>query len=123
MIGPGWTAVHDSGRGCFGRGIRQHLEPLCDTFEAARDLAARMQCYPKPFAVHENHRYRPCIREKVIDGCLGAPVSVYISQLDAREPTEAHKNEAGTGVFLEKTLACTFAAYRSAEANAPVALD
>ena len=79
-------------------------KPLCDTFEAARDLAARMRCYPKLFAVHENHRYRPWfrgIREKVKDGCLGAPVCLYISQFDAREPAEAYKNEAGTGVFLE----------------------
>jgi len=79
-------------------------KPLCDSLENARALAREMEGYPRLFAVHENHRYRPwfqAIREQLSAGFFGPPSLVRLEHLNALEPGEAYKNEGETGVLLE----------------------
>lgn len=80
-------------------------KPLCDSLENARALAREMEGYPRLFAVHENHRYRPwfqAIREQLSAGFFGPPSLVRLEHLNATGPGEAsYKNEVQTGVLLE----------------------
>lgn len=79
-------------------------KPLCGSLEDARALLWEMQGYPKLFAVHENHPYRPWfsrVADLLGQGCFGAPRLLRLSQFDAAEPPEAYKNEAQLGVLLE----------------------
>ncbi|MCK7490274.1 MAG: TRAP transporter small permease subunit [Anaerotruncus sp.] len=79
-------------------------KPLCDALEDARALVAEMTGYPKLFAVHENHPYRPWFRQVADlhrEGFFGTPRLLRLEQYDAKEPPEAYKNEAALGVLLE----------------------
>jgi len=79
-------------------------KPLCDSLEDARALLGEMNGYPKLFAVHENHPYRPWFQRVaglLGQGHFGAPRLLRFSQYDATEPPEAYKNEAQLGVLLE----------------------
>jgi D-apiose dehydrogenase len=79
-------------------------KPLCDSLEQAKALVAEMSGYPRLFAVHENHRYRPWfrgIRERFEQGFFGSPVLLRIEHLNALEPGEAYKNQMESGVVLE----------------------
>jgi predicted dehydrogenase len=79
-------------------------KPLCDSLEDARALLQEMNGYPKLFAVHENHPYRPWFQRVagfLGQGLFGGPRLLRFSQYDATEPPEAYKNEAQLGVLLE----------------------
>jgi predicted dehydrogenase len=79
-------------------------KPLCPSREATRRLVDAMRGYPKLFAVHENHRYRPWfrrVRTLVQEQQFGASCFLRIEHLNATEPAEAYKNVAEAGVFLE----------------------
>jgi predicted dehydrogenase len=79
-------------------------KPLCDSLEDARALLREMDGYPKLFAVHENHPYRPWFQRVMGllgQGLCGTPRLLRFSQYDATEPPEAYKNEAQLGVLLE----------------------
>lgn len=79
-------------------------KPLCDSLEAARALAREMAGYPKLFAVHENHRYRPwfqVILDKLAGGFFGSVKLVKVEHLNATGPAESYKQEGETGVLLE----------------------
>jgi predicted dehydrogenase len=60
--------------------------------------------YPKLFAVHENHPYRPWfakVQSLFREGFFGTPRLVRLAQYDGKEPPEAYKNEAKLGVLIE----------------------
>lgn len=79
-------------------------KPLCDTLEAARDLAARAERGPQLFAVHENHRYRPWFQDvlrRAREGFFGAIHEARFEQHDASEPPEAYKLRSERGILLE----------------------
>jgi D-apiose dehydrogenase len=79
-------------------------KPLCGSLEDARALLEQMRGYPKLFAVHENHPYRPWFRrveELLRQGVFGAPQLLRLCQYDPSEPPEAYKNDAPLGVLLE----------------------
>ena len=79
-------------------------KPLCDSLEDARALLQEMKGYPKLFAVHENHPYRPWFQTVLAchrDGKFGTPRFLRLAQYDGKEPPEAYKNEAKLGVLLE----------------------
>lgn len=79
-------------------------KPLCDTLVDARALVAAMEAYPKLFAVHENHRYRPWFRQLqglLSEGFFGTPYLVRFEQHDAREPAEIYKLQTEQGILLE----------------------
>ena len=79
-------------------------KPLCDSLEDARALVAELEGYPKLFAVHENHPYRPWFQQVVAlhrEGFFGTPRFLRLEQYDAKEPPEAYKNEAALGVLIE----------------------
>jgi len=79
-------------------------KPLCNSLEDARALVAAMAGYPKLFAVHENHPYRPWFQRVLAlhrEGFFGAPRLLHLQQYDAKEPPEAYKNEATLGVLIE----------------------
>jgi predicted dehydrogenase len=79
-------------------------KPLSDSLGDARTLLREMAGYPKLFAVHENHPYRPWfqgILARHRRGAFGTPRLVRLAQHDSKEPPEAYKNEAKLGVLLE----------------------
>ena len=79
-------------------------KPLCDSLDDARTLVAAMDGYPKLFAVHENHPYRPWFRtvaSLLREERLGTPRLLRLTQYDAKEPPEAYKLETPWGVLLE----------------------
>lgn len=79
-------------------------KPLAENLDQARTLAAEMQGYPKLFAVHENHRYRPwfqLVRARMAEGYFGKVHYVRLEHLNATEPAEVYKNEAELGVLWE----------------------
>jgi predicted dehydrogenase len=79
-------------------------KPLCDSMEDARALVAAMDGYPKLFAVHENHPYRPWFQKVaslLCEGCFGTPRFLRLEQYDATEPPEVYKLETRWGVLLE----------------------
>jgi predicted dehydrogenase len=79
-------------------------KPLCDSLEDARTLLAAVHDYPKLFAVHENHPYRPWfakVQSLFREGFFGTPRLVRLAQYDGKEPPEAYKNEAKLGVLIE----------------------
>jgi predicted dehydrogenase len=79
-------------------------KPLSDSLDEARALACEMSGYPRLFAVHENHRYRPWFRiieNEYRAGAFGNVSLVRLEHLNAREPAEAYKLSAREGVLLE----------------------
>lgn len=79
-------------------------KPLCDRLEDAAALVAELQAYPKLFAVHENHSYRPWfleIQRAHREGFFGTLHYVRLEQHDPREPPERFKVEAERGLLLE----------------------
>jgi D-apiose dehydrogenase len=79
-------------------------KPLCHTLEDAQALVREMGQYPKLFAVHENHRYRPWFQKVAAfqrEGFFGEPLWLRLEQYDPSEPPERYKNEASRGVLLE----------------------
>jgi predicted dehydrogenase len=79
-------------------------KPLTDTLESARELVADMEGYPKLFAIHENHRYRPWFQELLRwhrEGLFGEVQLVRIEHLNPAVPGESYKLESGQGVLLE----------------------
>ena len=79
-------------------------KPLCDSLDEARSLVAAMQDYPKLFAVHENHPYRPWFQTVLAlsrEGAFGTPRLLRLEQYDPQEPPEAYKLETRWGVLLE----------------------
>ena len=59
-----------------------------------------MRSYPKIFAIHENHRYRPWLRPLDLEfepERFGMPRFLHIRQLDVTEPAQAYKNEFRSG--------------------------
>lgn len=79
-------------------------KPLSARLEDARDLAIKMSDYPRVFAVHENHRYRPwfqTVRESLTEGFFGNVFFLRLEQFDAQEPPETYKQDAAEGVLLE----------------------
>ncbi len=73
-------------------------KPLCDSLEDARFLVREMGDYPKLFAVHENHRYRPwfhAVREHFRSGLFGKASLLHLEHLNATGPRESYKAEAG----------------------------
>jgi predicted dehydrogenase len=78
-------------------------KPLCDTLADARALAAAFDGYPRLFAVHENHRYRPWFQDVVRrarDGQFGTIRFLRLEHHDA-EPAEAYKLQSEAGVWVE----------------------
>lgn len=79
-------------------------KPITDNLEAGRELVAAFGNYPKLFAIHENHRYRPWFRtvmEKAAEGLFGAIRFCRWEQHNPTEPGVAYKLEVEKGVFLE----------------------
>jgi predicted dehydrogenase len=79
-------------------------KPLCDSLEDAASLAQRFTGYPRIFAVHENHRYRPWFQRVAAalrDDVFGAPRYLEIRHINATYPKEAYKTEVELGVFFE----------------------
>jgi len=79
-------------------------KPLCGELDEARQLVEQLAPYPKIFAVHENHPYRPWFRRILqlkAEGFFGAIRHVALVQHDAREPPERFKADAQRGVMLE----------------------
>jgi predicted dehydrogenase len=79
-------------------------KPLCAVLADAQQLVAALGSYPKVFAVHENHPYRPWfrkIRELQVASFFGPIRHVSLIQHDAHEPPEQFKCEAERGVMLE----------------------
>jgi predicted dehydrogenase len=79
-------------------------KPLCDELEEARALIGALADYPKVFAVHENHRYRPWfqrILQLAREGFFGTVQFVRIEHLNPTAPNEIYKLESQTGVLLE----------------------
>jgi predicted dehydrogenase len=79
-------------------------KPLCDNLADAQSLVAALAGYPRIFAVHENHRYRPWFRRIVElsrQGFFGPLRYLLLQQHDAGEPAEAYKLQAERGILLE----------------------
>ena len=79
-------------------------KPLCATLNAARSLVNEVAGYPKVFAVHENHRYRPWfrdVRRRFKQGLLGRASFLRVEHLNATEPEEKYKTDVSHGVLLE----------------------
>jgi predicted dehydrogenase len=79
-------------------------KPLCDRLEDATALVDDLQAYPKLFAVHENHPYRPWFQEiqrAHREGFFGTLRYVRLEQHDPLEPPERFKVEGERGVLLE----------------------
>jgi predicted dehydrogenase len=79
-------------------------KPLCDRLEDAAALVDDLRAYPKLFAVHENHPYRPWfleIKRAHRQGFFGTLRYVRLEQHDPLEPPERFKVEGERGVLLE----------------------
>lgn len=79
-------------------------KPLCDDLDDAQTLVNEMQGYPKLFAVHENHRYRPWFQQVLRlhgEGFFGHVHFVRLEHLNPTAPGEAYKLESEPGVLLE----------------------
>ena len=79
-------------------------KPLCDTLEDARTLVRTMEGYPKLFAVHENHRYRPWfqqIRALHDTGAFGVLRLLRLEQYNPSLPSGLYKGAVERGIFLE----------------------
>lgn len=79
-------------------------KPLCDTADDARRLVDEMRDYPKLFAVHENHRYRPWFTRLVEwrrQGFFGQAHLLRLEHHTNTTPGEAHKLAAHQGIMLE----------------------
>jgi predicted dehydrogenase len=79
-------------------------KPLCDTLEDGRALVQAMEGYPKLFAVHENHRYRPWF-QRILElreaGAFGTLRLLRLEQYDPSPPPELYKLRTERGLFLE----------------------
>lgn len=79
-------------------------KPLCDRLEDAAALVEDLHDYPKLFAVHENHPYRPWFLEILRahrEGFFGPLRYVRLEQHDPQAPPEPFKAEAERGLLLE----------------------
>jgi len=79
-------------------------KPLCNDFGVARELVAALADYPRLFAVHENHRYRPWFQRLLAwhrEEAFGPIRLLRLEQHDASEPPERYKTETSRGVLLE----------------------
>ncbi len=79
-------------------------KPLCSELAEAQQLVAALASYPRVFAVHENHPYRPWFRKIVelqAEGFFGPIRHVALIQHDAHAPAEQFKCEAKRGIMLE----------------------
>lgn len=79
-------------------------KPLCGELREAEDLVAALADYPRVFAVHENHPYRPWFQEilrRHAGGFFGPLRHLSLVQHDAREPPERFKAQAERGIMLE----------------------
>lgn len=102
------TPPHLHKKHCLiAREARVHIicqKPLSDTLADARELVAAMGGYPRLFAIHENHRYRPWFQDVVRrhrEGFFGEVQWMRIEHLNAGLPREGYKLEAHEGVLLE----------------------
>jgi predicted dehydrogenase len=79
-------------------------KPLAGSLEDAHAIAADFRTYPKLFAVHENHRYRPWFQKackSAREGLFGRIRYARFEHLNAIGPREAYKSESEQGVMLE----------------------
>jgi D-apiose dehydrogenase len=79
-------------------------KPLTDTLESTEELVKDFRDYPKLFAVHENHRYRPwfqTVMEQYRKGFFGKVSLFKLEQYEPVEPAEAYKVNMEPGVLLE----------------------
>jgi predicted dehydrogenase len=79
-------------------------KPLCDTLADARALVQAMEGYPKLFAVHENHRYRPWfqrLRTLHREGVFGTLRLLRLEQYDPSQPSEQYRLRIERAAFLE----------------------
>jgi D-apiose dehydrogenase len=79
-------------------------KPLCNDLNDARSLVDEMRNYPKLFAVHENHRYRPWFQQVLQlhrEDFFGHIHFIRLEHLNSTAPGEAYKLEAEPGVMLE----------------------
>ena len=79
-------------------------KPLCDNLADAHALVSELHSYPKLFAVHENHRYRPWFRSILqlhAEGFFGRVQCVRLSHLNATAPAESYKLASEQGILLE----------------------
>jgi D-apiose dehydrogenase len=91
----------------LAKGYGVHIicqKPIAETLEDAGELVAAMEDYPKLFAIHENHRYRPWfqeIQEKLKIGFFGKPRFIHVIQHNPSEPDVTYKLQMEKGVLLE----------------------
>jgi D-apiose dehydrogenase len=79
-------------------------KPITDDPKTAHELVEEMKDYPKLFAIHENHRYRPWFQQVLKahrEGFFGTTHLLHLTQYDPLAPKEAYKLEMEPGVFLE----------------------
>ena len=79
-------------------------KPICDNISDAREVVRLMENYPKLFAIHENHRYRPWFRKVMLQlakGTFGRPVFIKAYQHNPSKPKELYKQKMQLGVLLE----------------------
>lgn len=79
-------------------------KPLCDNLNDARKLVSVMEDYPKLFAIHENHRYRPWFRRivQLLDnGFFGTPHLLRLEHHNPTAPAESYKLQTEQGIILE----------------------
>lgn len=72
--------------------------------EGARALVATLTAYPKIFAVHENHPYRPWFQQILRlqrEGFFGTVQFVRLEHLNPTAPLEADKLTSASGVLLK----------------------
>lgn len=79
-------------------------KPICDNVQAGTELVKAFQDYPKLFAIHENHRYRPWF-QKILqlnqEEFFGKIHLARFLQHDPKEPPEIYKLQTNEGVLLE----------------------
>lgn len=79
-------------------------KPLADDLRTARATVAAYARAGVPLSVHENHVYRPWLRDlaaRLDRGDLGSPLLLRIDQFDARTPPQAANRESRHGVLLQ----------------------
>ncbi len=79
-------------------------KPICDSIDSAREVVYLLNGYPKLFAIHENHRYRPWfqkVMQHLEKGTFGSPGFVKAYQHNPSTPRELYKQKTRLGVLLE----------------------
>ncbi|HZN10739.1 MAG TPA: Gfo/Idh/MocA family oxidoreductase [Blastocatellia bacterium] len=79
-------------------------KPLGADLQDTRALAAMTRGYPRLFAVHENHRYRPWFREILRlagEGIFGVARFLRLEHHQPGQPAEAFKLEGELGILLD----------------------